>query len=119
MAVIDVIENEELAANVEHVGVYLRGELRKLQANSEQLADVRGHGMFIGMEWVQDRASKKPEADGATAVVNRLRDRGFLIGSSGPMSNILKIRPPLVFKREHADMFLTAFGESIEEKVIA
>ena len=119
MAVVDVIEEEELASNVEKVGVYLRGELRKLQASSEQLADVRGRGMFIGMEWVQDRASKRPDSDGAAAVVNRLRDRGFLIGSSGPMSNILKIRPPLVFKREHADMFLTAFEESIRERAVA
>lgn len=119
VAVIDVIEDEELADNVEEVGTYLRGELGKFQGSCEQMADVRGHGLFIGMEWVHDRASKKPDADGATAVVNRLRDRGFLIGSAGPLGNILKIRPPLVFQREHADLFLTAFEESIRKGVIA
>ena len=113
MAVIDVIENEHLAKNAGRVGAYLRGELCRFQDNCRQLADVRGHGLFIGMEWVQDRATKRPDADGASAVVNRLREKGFLIGSSGPMGNILKIRPPLVFKREHADLFLTAFEESI------
>ncbi len=119
MAVIDVIENEELASNVNKVGAHLLNELGTFQDNCEQLADVRGHGLFIGMEWVRDRASKKPDPEGATAIVNGLRDRGFLIGSAGPNSNILKIRPPLVFKKEHADLFLTAFEESIRECVIA
>ena len=119
MAVIDVIQDEELASNVEQVGTYLGNELRKFQDSCEQLADVRGHGLFIGMEWVRDRASRKPDPDGASAVVNCLRDKGFLIGSAGPMGNILKIRPPLVFQQEHADLFLTAFEESIQEGVIA
>ena len=113
MAVIDVIENEELASHVDRVGIYLRGELRKFQDSCERLADIRGHGMFIGMEWVQDHDSKRPDLDGATAVVNRLREKGFLIGSSGLLGNVLKIRPPLVFKCEHADLFLTAFEESV------
>ena len=119
MAVIDVIEEEGLAGNVDQVGAYLRSELLKFQDSCEQLAEVRGHGLFIGMEWVQDRTSRTPDSDGATAVVNSLRDRGILIGSAGHMGNILKIRPPLVFKREHADLFLTAFEESIRESVIA
>ena len=119
MAVIDVIQDEELASNVDQVGAYLGGELRKFQDSCEQLADVRGHGLFIGMEWVRDRTSRTPDSDGATAVVNSLRDRGILIGSAGYMGNILKIRPPLVFKQEHADLFLTAFEESIRESVIA
>ena len=119
MAVIDVIEEEGLAANVDQVGAYLRSELLKFQDSCEQLAEVRGHGLFIGMEWVQDRTSRTPDSDGATAVVNSLRDRGVLIGSAGHMGNILKIRPPLVFQREHADLFLTAFEESIRESVTA
>ncbi len=119
MAVIDVIENEGLAANVDAVGRYLRDELRKLQDSCEQMADVRGHGLFIGMEWVADPESTEPDADGASKVVNRLRDKGFLIGSAGPLGNILKIRPPLVFRQEHADAFLTAFEECIRENVRA
>ena len=119
MAVIDVLEDEGLAANVDAVGRYLQDELRKLQDSCEQMADVRGHGLFIGMEWVADPESKEPDADGASEVVNRLRDKGFLIGSAGPMGNILKIRPPLVFGQEHADAFLTAFEECIRETVIA
>ena len=119
MAVIDVIEDEDLAGSVEQVGKYLRTQLSKFQSRCEPLADIRGHGLFIGMEWVQDQVSRRPDAEGANTVVNRLREKGFLIGSAGPLGNILKIRPPLVFKREHADLFLTAFEESIGQDVQA
>ena len=113
MAVIDVIEDEGLAGNVETVGKYLQDELRNMQDSCEQMADVRGHGLFIGMECVVDSASNEPNAQGASEVVNQLRDKGFLIGNAGPLGNILKIRPPLVFQQEHADAFLTAFEECI------
>ena len=66
------------------------------------MAEIRGHGLFIGLEWVSDHDTKTPDRDGATAFVNRLKDKGFLIGSAGALGNVLKIRPPLVFAREHA-----------------
>lgn len=114
-AVIDVIENENLAESVTQVGHYLRDELIKLQENCGPMGDVRGHGLFTGVEWVTDRASKRPNQDGAVDVVNRLKDKGILISNAGPMRNILKMRPPLVFGQEHADLFLTAFDEVIGE----
>ncbi len=115
MAVLDVIENEELLANVSEVGGYLRNELRGMQDRYEPMADVRGHGLFIGMEWVGDAATKAPDREGAIKVVNHLKHKGFLIGHAGALGNILKIRPPLVFKREHADAFLSAFAETMRE----
>ena len=80
------------------------------------MAEVRGHGLFIGLEWVvDDRDAKTPDRDGATVFVNRLKEKGFLIGSAGSLGNVLKIRPPLVFTREHADLFLTAFAAIVED----
>ena len=117
MAVLDVIEFENLRQNASHVGDYLRSELTKLQDRCEPMAEVRGHGLFIGLEWVCDRYSKTPDRDGAVVYVNRLKDKGFLIGNAGALGNILKIRPPLVFTREHADLFLTAFEETMGEIV--
>ena len=115
MAVLEVIETENLRQNVAHVGEYLRAELTKLQPHCPPMAEVRGHGLFIGLEWVSDRDAKTPDRDGATAFVNRLKERGFLVGSAGSLGNVLKIRPPLVFAREHADLFLTAFEEIAED----
>ena len=115
MAVLEVIETENLRENVADVGNYLRAELIKLQPYCPPMAEVRGHGLFIGLEWVSDCDAKTPDRDGATVFVNRLKDKGFLIGSAGSLGNVLKIRPPLVFAREHADLFLTAFAEIVEE----
>ena len=109
-AVIDVIERENLVDSVARVGSYLRERLREVAGNCEPIAEVRGHGLFIGLEWVKDRRSKEPDPDGAEETMNRLRAKGFLMGRSGQHGNVLKVRPPLVFGREHADMFLEAFA---------
>jgi len=115
MAVIDVIESENLRQNAADVGNYLRHALTQLQDRCEPMADVRGHGLFIGLEWVSDRTAKTPDRDGAVIFVNHLKDKGFLVGNAGALGNVLKIRPPLVFQREHADLFLTAFEETMRE----
>ena len=64
---------------------------------------------------MSDRAAKTPDQSGALAVTNRLKDKGFLIGTAGALENVLKIRPPLVFEKGHADLFLTAFEETLRE----
>ena len=114
-AVLDVIESEGLRENVLDVGAYLRRELEERQTRCEPLAEVRGHGLFIGLEWVRDRGAKTADADGAVAVVNRLKDKGFLMSNAGALRNIVKIRPPLCFGRENADAFLAAFDEALRE----
>lgn len=114
-AVLDVIEEEDLCANVAEVGDYLRTALRALQRNHEPMGDVRGHGLAIGIDWVLEREGKTPDREGAAEVANRLKDKGFLISNMGPLGNLLKIRPPLVFGREHADLFLNAFEETLRE----
>jgi 4-aminobutyrate aminotransferase-like enzyme len=93
MAVIDVIENEDLLANVTEVGGYLRSELASMQGRYEPMGDVRGHGLFIGIEWVRDVAAKTPDQDGAMRVVNHLKKKGFLISNAGALNNIQKNSP--------------------------
>ncbi|MDA0366103.1 MAG: aspartate aminotransferase family protein [Chloroflexi bacterium] len=115
MAVIDVIEQEDLLARVGDVGEYMRTELRAMQDGCEPMADVRGHGLFIGVEWVSDRETEAPDVAGAQAVVEGMKRRGVLMGKAGAHGNVLKMRPPLVFEREHADRFLEAFRETIHE----
>ena len=114
-AVLDVIESEGLRRNVIETGAHLRRGLEAFQETCEPMAEVRGHGLFLGVEWVSDREAKTADVDGVVAVVNRLKDKGFLTSNAGALRNVLKIRPPLCFRREHADAFLDAFGETLRE----
>ena len=113
LAVLDVIDNESLAQNAGKVGTYMREGLEKLAARHEIIGDVRGAGLFLGVEFVKDRKSKEPAPEETTRVVNDLRRRKVLISATGPGANILKIRPPLVFTQEHADIFLDAVGQAL------
>jgi len=115
MAVLDVIENENLCEKAANVGTYLRNQLASLPARYDAVADVRGHGLFAGVEWVSDRSARTPDRKGAAEVANRLKDKGFLVVNMGALGNVLKIRPPLVFTRQHADLFLDALSEVLRE----
>ena len=115
MAVLDVIESEGLRERVVQVGGYLLRELARRGAGCESIGDVRGCGLFAGVEWVVAGDGKAPDTAGAVRVVNKLKDRGFLTSNAGALNNLVKIRPPLVFQREHADAFLAAFDETLRE----
>ena len=111
LAVLDVIENENLQQNALDVGQHLIDGLAELAARHECIGDVRGSGLFLGVDLVNDRETRSPATDLASRTVNGLRDRGILTGSIGPSDNILKLRPPLVFSRENASYFLEIVDE--------
>jgi 4-aminobutyrate aminotransferase-like enzyme len=100
---------------VNDVGDHLVRSLRDLTAAVDQVGDVRGCGLFVGIEWVTDRDSKEPDWMGAIDIVNRLKDKGMLLSNAGAFGNVLKVRPPLVFERQHADLFLQAFADTLQE----
>jgi 4-aminobutyrate aminotransferase-like enzyme len=108
LAVLDVVEDEGLQAHAEEVGAQLLARLRPLVDRSRLVGDVRGSGLFIGVELVRDRKTLAPAAAEASDVVNRLRDEGILIGTDGPHHNVLKIRPPMPFNTEDADVVASA-----------
>jgi 4-aminobutyrate aminotransferase-like enzyme len=109
MAVIDVIEEEGLIPRAAETGDYMRDALRGMQEGCAPMGDVRGDGLFTALEWVSDRVARTPDPEGANVIVNALRDHGVLLSRAGANGNILKLRPPLAFDREHADHFLSAF----------
>ncbi len=113
LTVLDVIREEELQGNASEVGTYLREGLVRLAATHERIGDVRGSGLMIGVELVRDRERREPAGAAASAVVNGMRERGVLIGSAGPDHNVLKIRPPLVFGRENADLLLEVLDATL------
>ena len=115
MAVLGELEERKLLDNVVEVGGYLRAALDQLQTEYECMGDVRGHGLALGVDWVRDRESRAPDRRGVGRVVNRLKDKGFLAGSAGSLGNVLKLRPPLVFSKGNADLFLNAFSETLRE----
>ena len=106
-ATLDVIRDEALMENAARVGAIIRSGFNELAQRHQVIGDVRGAGLYIGVEMVTDRATKQPDATAAQAVVNGLRERRVLISATGPAANVLKIRPPLVFSPSDADRLLT------------
>jgi 4-aminobutyrate aminotransferase-like enzyme/Ser/Thr protein kinase RdoA (MazF antagonist) len=106
LAVLDVVQEERLQEHAREVGDRLLAGLRSLAVNHSIAGDVRGSGLFLGVELVKNRSSLEPAAEDASLVVNRMRERGILIGTDGPFHNVLKIRPPMPFTVEDADLFV-------------
>ena len=115
MAVLDVIENENLLENSRVTGTYLRDGLRAVGQDNSSVGEVRGKGLFIGVDVVSDPDTMTPDAAQASRIKNHLRDSGLLVGTEGVGGNILKIRPPLVFQHEHADMLIEAFEKALKQ----
>ena len=105
-AVLDVINNEDLIANAEKVGTYIQAEIAKMATSYEQIAEVRGAGLFVGVDIVTDAESNTPDGDATLRVVNHMRRRRVLISASGPRGSVLKVRPPLSFSLSDADRML-------------
>ncbi|HEY0201527.1 MAG TPA: aspartate aminotransferase family protein [Burkholderiaceae bacterium] len=112
-AVLDVIAREGLLENANTTGAYLQAGIAKLASEFSVLRQIRGAGLFIGVD--VDAGMQSLEADGALAahIVNSLRQRKVLISASGPAGRVLKIRPPMVFRQEHADIFLDALHDAM------
>ena len=109
LAVLDVIEDEGLVANAAHVGSYLRHGMLTLAERHPVIGDVRGEGLLLGIELIDE--ARGPAAGEASQVVEAMRERDILLSATGPAGNVLKIRPPLVFQPEHADLLLHALDE--------
>jgi 4-aminobutyrate aminotransferase-like enzyme len=107
-AVLKTIREENLMDNAVKVGGMIRSGLNDIAKKYEQIADIRGTGLYLGVELVKDRLTKATDMDTALAVVNGLRERRVLISATGADANVLKIRPPLVFTPENADQLLDA-----------
>ncbi|QKK33258.1 aspartate aminotransferase family protein (plasmid) [Rhizobium indicum] len=105
-AVLDVVIHDDLIGNAKAVGLYLKRQLELFCAISPILGQVRGTGLFIGVEVVNGGV---PSPSATARIVNAMRERGVLISASGAHANVLKIRPPLVFSQSNARTFLEVF----------
>lgn len=111
MAVLDVIEEQELQEHAKQIGKRMIEGLNALKNRHEIIGDVRGIGLFIGIELVKDRDTLAPATRKAAEMVNRLKNRGILLGTDGPYNNVIKIKPPMVITKEDTDMFIRVFDD--------
>jgi len=115
MAVLDVIENDKLQQHALDVGTYLKSQLESLKERHCIIGDVRGIGLYIGVELVRDEQTLEPATDEAKYIVERLKDFGLLVSVDGPLNNVLKIKPPLVFTKENADTLIASLDKVLKE----
>jgi 4-aminobutyrate aminotransferase-like enzyme/Ser/Thr protein kinase RdoA (MazF antagonist) len=115
LAVLEVLEREGLQENARTVGAHFKSGLRRLAERHSLIGDVRGSGLLVGAELVRDRATLEPAAAEAKRVVNRMRDLGVLTATEGPHGNVLKLRPPICFSREQADLAVAALDQALAE----
>jgi 4-aminobutyrate aminotransferase-like enzyme len=92
--------------------------IKSLACRHPCIGDVRGAGLFVGVELVRDPHSKDPDTAAASAIVNGLRERRVLISTTGPCANILKIRPPLSFSSAHADRLLSELESTLQAEAL-
>jgi 4-aminobutyrate aminotransferase-like enzyme/Ser/Thr protein kinase RdoA (MazF antagonist) len=115
LAVLDVLEEEHLQENALRAGSYLIARLKSLHEKHLLIGDVRGSGLFLGVDLVIDRETREPAPNQASYLVNRLRERGILAGTDGPHHNVIKLRPPLIFSQADADLFVTTLDGVLGE----
>jgi 4-aminobutyrate aminotransferase-like enzyme len=110
-AVLQTVLEEKLQSHAETVGRRVLHQLHDLITRYEIIGDVRGSGLFLGVELVRDRNTKEPASEEATLVVNEMRERGILLGTDGPFHNVIKIRPPMPFTTSDGDRLVETLAE--------
>jgi 4-aminobutyrate aminotransferase-like enzyme/Ser/Thr protein kinase RdoA (MazF antagonist) len=115
LEVLDIVQQERLQAHAAEVGAHLFAGLRSLAERHPIVGDVRGSGLFAGVELVSNRDPLEPAPADADYIVNRLREEGVLIGTDGPFHNVLKIRPPMPFDRTDADLLVSTLDRVLGE----
>jgi 4-aminobutyrate aminotransferase-like enzyme len=116
LSVLDVIQEEGLQENAQKLGAYLLARLRDLADRHSLIGDVRGKGLYIGVELVKDRESRKPAPEQAHYLVNRMRDRAVLLSTDGPFHNVIKIKPPMIFTAQDADTLVDGLDAILQEE---
>ena len=116
LAVLDVIDEEGLQENAREVGEHLLAGLNGLKARYPLIGDVRGLGLYIGVELVKDPKSREPATTLAHRVKERLREYRLLLSTDGPQENVLKIKPPIMFTLADADRLVETLGRVLEEE---
>ena len=114
LAVLDEIETNGLIEHAKRVGDYFLNRLRELQQQYDIIGDVRGRGLFMGIELVRDRATQEPATNEAAVIVEAMKERSILVSTDGPYRCVIKIKPPMTFDESNVDQFVIALAASIK-----
>jgi len=107
--VLDVIKEENLQQNAKHLGQLLRQELQSLQNQFDCIGDIRGEGLFYGIEFILDKKTQQPGTSLAKGIVQKLReDFRILVSTDGPYDNVLKLKPPLCWTAQNVYYFISS-----------
>ncbi len=117
LAVLDVIRNEKLQENALHVGNYMKAGLKRLMDKHLLIGDVRGLGLFLGIELVLNRETLEPAKEQAYNIAERMKEESILISIDGPLYNVIKIKPPLVFTETNADRYIDTLDRILIKKL--
>ncbi|XP_026524462.1 ethanolamine-phosphate phospho-lyase [Notechis scutatus] len=115
LAVLDIIEQEDLQGNATHVGNYLFGLLKEQQKKHSLVGDVRGAGLFIGVDLVKDQIRRTPATAEAQHIIYKLKERKILLSADGPYRNVLKFKPPMCFSMEDAKFVVEQIDELLTD----
>jgi 4-aminobutyrate aminotransferase-like enzyme/Ser/Thr protein kinase RdoA (MazF antagonist) len=115
MAVLDVIEDEHLRDRAIRVGRYLTEGFKSLSEQHPEIGDVRGLGLFMGVELVRDHETRTPASEETATLIERVKEDGILLSAEGPYHNVLKIKPPMQFEETDADLLLGAVDRALHE----
>src|SRR5262249_2686841 len=113
LSVLAVMQEENLQQHALKVGERMPKGMRVLQDRYELIGDVRGSGMFLGVELVRNRDTREPATQEADELVNKMREHGILLGTDGPFHNVIKIRPPMPFSTSDADRLIATFDDTV------
>jgi 4-aminobutyrate aminotransferase-like enzyme len=117
-AVLDVLDKEHLQHNALRVGGILKSKLTELKTKYSLVGDVRGLGLFVGIEFVRDRGTLEPAADEASYIVERMKDRGILLSTDGKFHNVIKIKPPMVFSESDCEFLVSSLDLVLGDSVL-
>jgi 4-aminobutyrate aminotransferase-like enzyme len=117
LAVLDVVADEQLQRRADVLGQRMLTGLRELADRHELIGDVRGTGLFVGVELVENRTRRTAAGAAAARVVEEVKARGVLVSSDGPEHNVLKVKPPMVLDEADVDRFVAVLDESLAAAV--
>ena len=118
LEVLNIIDDEHLQQKASDTGAYWMERLRDLKAEHPIIGHVRGAGLFLGIELIRNTETLEPADWESSYIVERMKRQGILLSTEGPYHNVLKLKPPLIFRREDVDLFMAVFADVLRDTVL-